>query len=639
MAELHYLPQTEFKRIAGLQVDADLKHSLLTDMVQLNALSICSVDGFNHRELVRDFYEKLTALAWPDRASSERGETQLIIETEEDNPALRALDYARGAAPALLPDSDDSQASGDISTSPKITAVAPGSAIPYALGVALADKARGASRKIVVLLASDSHWQTQLFDPSIRGYCETLDGLTFIAQLPKESDASQKLIRTLPLVGWQTRVYEKLDANFSEQSGGFDGCNLVLLTGYANENSAENEVQLFSASEEMQTPNSLKARYTALCDKLDITLARADLPALEFAVLDIEETLQPRKSEAMVDAFGKVLLQAAGEHDEIVFFDSMPSPTRAGRRFAALYPDRCIRNRNVQEVIPMAQGMADAGMIPVIAFSGAESLTLTSQDHSRIVFAHIEETRDKSSGECGNLQVVPVQGFEQGLTIYPSCDAEAISASQFALEETKQNCLLCLSTTPPDPSFDLPKDYFFVEGRGSVVRGGKDALLFTYGPELLQRALAAGKLLEQHDFDLCIVNMPWLNQIDFRWVRPLLSPFEQVHVVEDRTAGGGMADYLMHECSKHNLLQRRQFIIHGPSSSTPDGESNSDPQIYHDLAPEAIAADILKTAGERRLSISALHAARKLRTKIDERNAEESVSAMLAQELELLKSI
>jgi transketolase len=74
-----------------------------------------------------------------------------------------------------------------------------------------------------------------------------------------------------------------------------------------------------------------------------------------------------------------------------------------------------------------------------------------------------------------------------------------------------------------------------------VLHEGTDAIVFAYGPVMLHEALTAAELLGDR---LQVVNMPWLNRIDGRWLAELVEPFAELLVLEDHAPVGALGEAL-----------------------------------------------------------------------------------------------
>ena len=75
--------------------------------------------------------------------------------------------------------------------------------------------------------------------------------------------------------------------------------------------------------------------------------------------------------------------------------------------------------------------------------------------------------------------------------------------------------------------------------------GPGDAIIFSYGPVLLSQAYQASRVLSNRGIGLCVVNMPWLNQIDPEWLRDLIEGYQWVFTLDNHYLTGGLGDLIL----------------------------------------------------------------------------------------------
>jgi transketolase len=91
-----------------------------------------------------------------------------------------------------------------------------------------------------------------------------------------------------------------------------------------------------------------------------------------------------------------------------------------------------------------------------------------------------------------------------------------------------------------------------------------------------------------------VVNLPWLNRIDVKWLTETITRFEMLYVLEDHAPVGGLADHLLDVLAsgaKH-LTHRRliKFAVEGfPACGTPQEALH-----YHQLDAASLADRILR---------------------------------------------
>jgi transketolase len=151
----------------------------------------------------------------------------------------------------------------------------------------------------------------------------------------------------------------------------------------------------------------------------------------------------------------------------------------------------------------------------------------------------------------------------------------------------------------PSPGvIPVAENYQFSFGRGNVLNQGVDAVLFSYGPVMLNEALTAAERLNRHGLSLKVINMPWLNQVDVDWLEAAIGACDTAFVVDDHSRYGGLGDSLLNAFMSSDTLRGRQlvkFAVDGhPACGTP-------PEVlaYHNLSGEKLAARILQAVKDK----------------------------------------
>jgi transketolase len=158
--------------------------------------------------------------------------------------------------------------------------------------------------------------------------------------------------------------------------------------------------------------------------------------------------------------------------------------------------------------------------------------------------------------------------------------------------------MLRLVISPSPRTIKLPEDYRFSFSKGTVVNDGEDAILFAYGPVMLNEALVASEILKERDFSLRIVNLPWLNRIDGNWLEETIGDCKSVFVLDNHSQYGGLGDSVLNTLMLSNSLRDKRVIKFAidehPACGTPQ-EALS----YHKLDSESLVARVLSTMGEK----------------------------------------
>jgi transketolase len=152
--------------------------------------------------------------------------------------------------------------------------------------------------------------------------------------------------------------------------------------------------------------------------------------------------------------------------------------------------------------------------------------------------------------------------------------------------------MIRLAISPSPRTIPLPHDYQFTFGRGTVVKEGKDAVLFAYGPVMVHEALVAAEMLQTHNVALKVINLPWLNRIDAHWLDSAIADYKTVFVLDNHSQYGGLGDSLLNALMASDQLRGKKLVKFGlddfPVCGTP-----REVLAYHRLDGEHLAEKIL----------------------------------------------
>ena len=186
--------------------------------------------------------------------------------------------------------------------------------------------------------------------------------------------------------------------------------------------------------------------------------------------------------------------------------------------------------------------------------------------------------------------------------IQPCNAAETEMVVSYCINHTNNNCVIRMNISPSPRTIRLPDNYKLTAGKGVIIRGGSDAIIFAYGPVMLNQALLTSEILAMRGFGLEVVNMPWLNRLDTNWLENIIRNHVKIFVLEDHAPIGGLGDFLLHQMIKYNMLDSKQFKIFSvegfPACGTP-----SEALQYHGLNGESLAKSIKSFMYEKHSSI------------------------------------
>jgi transketolase len=311
-------------------------------------------------------------------------------------------------------------------------------------------------------------------------------------------------------------------------------------------------------------------------------------------------------AEFVADAYGKALVEVAARRKDVVVLDADLAADCRVREFELTYPDRFIEcGIAEQDMVSMAGGLARQGLLPVVnsfasflASRSNEQIYNNAGEKTKIIYiCHYAGLIPAGPGKSHqSIRDISLFGALPNCVILQPCNpAETKMVLDHAVETATENVMIRLVIGPSPEKIDLPKEYCLRPGQGVSLTEGKDALIFAYGPVMLHEAMQASKILVQEKFGLKVVNMPWLNRIDHKWLKSVVPPFKKLFVLEDHAPVGGLGDRLLEALNAEELLPGREFKVFGvegyPACGTP-----LEALKYHSLDGASLAGRIRRNA-------------------------------------------
>ena len=331
--------------------------------------------------------------------------------------------------------------------------------------------------------------------------------------------------------------------------------------------------------------DSFVAAYEELTKRINERLSGLKLAPLALEDYPSDSTTGSKvSSEYVCDAYGEALAEVGGNCANLIVLDADLTADCRLKSFKARYPDRFIENGIAeQDMVSMAGGLALAGFLPVVntfaSFLSAranEQIYNNACELTRIIYVnHYGGLIPAGPGQSHqSIRDISLFGALPNFEIIQPCNAiETRLAVEYIVNESAENCALRLNIGPSPRVIELPPDYRFTKGRGVTLVEGNDAILFAYGPVMLNEALVAAEVLRDRGFHLRVVNMPWLNRVDAEWLRDVTAECGAVYVLEDHAPVGGLGDAILTSMKRERILETtpfRIFAVEGfPACGTP----------------------------------------------------------------------
>ncbi len=350
------------------------------------------------------------------------------------------------------------------------------------------------------------------------------------------------------------------------------------------------------------------AGYTELIEGINARLASLGLETLKSEIIDTKKKNRMRlkdTAERVVTAFGEALVEIGKQRDDMIVLDADLSADCGLRPFETTFPERFIESGIAeQDMVSAAGGLALQGLLPVVNSFGVflasranEQIYTNATEKTKIIYVcHYAGLIPAGPGKSHqSLRDISLFGALTNMTILEPCNAiETRAALKWCIETAENSCMMRLIISPSPRNIALPEDYQLHWGRGTVLQEGEDAILFAYGPVMLNEALTAAELLKSMGFSLKVINMPWLNTVDHVWLKDVIKDCNHLFALDNHATFGGVGDNLINALTVSGAIQGRQLTKFGiddiPACGTPP-----EALAFHRLDGKSLAERIRNT--------------------------------------------
>ena len=608
-AVIKIIPQSEFVRVWQTGANFYATLSLIADMCRLNALSAVKRAGSGHLGSSFSAMDIVTYLYWWEMNTIRKGfdnpNRDIYFSSKgHDVPGLYAALFSLGIISEEL--FLKLRRLGGLHGHPDINNLgieansgSLGMGISKGRGMAWAKEYLGLSGRVFVMTGDGEFQEGQNYE-ALQGAAQLMQD-RLIVVMDHNKVQSDKLVKEIVDLG-------DLEAKFSSFGWYVERCNghdfKALEKTFARIDKITQKPKIIIANtikgkgvSFMEHPyalkengiykwhagapddDSYKVAFKELFEKINTRLAKLFLDSITTKeVCDEKEPVNQKKvsGEYIADSYGKALVALAAERDDFVVLDADLAADCRLRDFEKQFPERFIEcGIAEQDMVSMAGGLARQGILPIVNSFGAflssranEQIYTNACERSKIIYvchyAGLIPAGPGKSHQC--LRDVSLFGALPDMTIIQPCNAwETRQALNYCVNFTANSSMLRLNIGPSPRVIELLAEYAFTKGIGAELTKGEDAILFAYGPVMLNEALAASEILAKKGFGLKVVNMPWLNSVDVEWLRAVLGPTKKIFVLEDHNIIGGLGDFLL------NQFVTNKFGITGlPACGRPD---------------------------------------------------------------------
>ena len=642
MLEIKLITEAEFQRVLNANIDKYARLELLSDMCTANTLATVKRAGSGHLgssfsslDIVTYLYHhemNITELGvdHPDRGIyfSSKGHDapghyavlhSLGLLSEERFQHLRRLNGTHGHPDVSIVGMEAN--SGSL-----------GMGISKGKGMALGKKLNGSKGRVMVMTGDGELQEGQIWESLQTAAYQNVNNLIAIVDFNKiQTDKSVKdiidlgdLAKKFEVFGWHAECcnghdFEDLENAFNRLKKVEDRPKVLIADTIKGKGVSFMEgPQALKEGDGMYPWHSgapgddaFEAGYGEVINRINGRLEKLGLESINTQVMATKEknkvTLKST-AEKVVSAYGEALLKIGEQRKDIVVLDADLSDDCGLRPFEKAYPDRFVENGIAeQDMVSAAGGLALQGFLPIVNSFGVflasranEQIYTNATEKTKIIYVcHYAGLIPAGPGKSHqSLRDISLFGALPNCTILEPCNAiETAEALRWCVEQADQNCMLRLIISPSPRTIPLPDDYSFSLGRGTVINDGKDAILFAYGPVMMNEALTAAEILEEKGVSLKVVNLPWLNEIDLGWLEETCADGKFIFALDNHSGYGGLGDSLLNalmSSPKLGDLHLTKFAVDEyPACGTPQ-----EALAYHKLDGSSLAERITDVIGK-----------------------------------------
>jgi transketolase len=639
MLELKLIPVREFERIRSSSIEESEKMALIADLCRANTFMVVKKAGSGHLGssfsamdiVVYLYYKEMNTIALGldhqdrDIYFSSKGHDvpgfysvlySLSILSQEKILNLRRLGGLDGHPDVKIPGVEAN--SGSL-----------GMGISKARGMAIAKHLKDNKGRIFVLTGDGELQEGQIWESLQTTVHQKMNNINVIVDYNKiQSDKPVKEINNLgnlkrkfEAFGWHVERcdghdYAALDNIFKKFRGITDKPKILIadtvkgkgISFMEGQTALTNGNGLYKWHSGAPDDDSFEVGHKEILDSINDRLNKLKIKPISLEGIETREKSRGRLknvAEKVVSAYGDALVELGKKRKDIVVLDADLSADCGLRPFENTFPERFIENGIAeQDMVSIAGGLALHGFLPIVNSFGVflasranEQIYNNATEGTKIIYVcHYAGLIPAGPGKSHqSLRDISLFGALPNCIVLQPCNADETRLMvEYCVNQATENCAIRLAIGPSPRKIQLPPDYRFEPGHGVTLSQGNDAILFAYGPVMLHEAMLASELLAERNFGLKVVNLPWLNRIDVKWLTETITRFEMLYVLEDHAPVGGLADHLLDVLAsgaKH-LTHRRliKFAVEGfPACGTPQEALH-----YHQLDAASLADRILR---------------------------------------------
>jgi transketolase len=312
---------------------------------------------------------------------------------------------------------------------------------------------------------------------------------------------------------------------------------------------------------------------------------------------------EPRKTDNLISAYEHALLRQGERHKDLVVLDADLVKDCGLVSFARRFPGRFIEcGIAEQDMVSTAAGMARRGYLPIVhsfaCFLSArpnEQIYNQCSEGSKVIY--VGSLAGLLPGGPGHSHqsvrdISALRGMPNMTLLEPALEAEVQAVLDYAVNHAPDSVYVRLVSVKWPMPFSYPPHHKVEFGRGWVVRDGTDAVVFAYGPWLLANAFEAAEEIERSSgASIRLVNLPWLNKIDLRWLREVVGGRRSIATLDNHYLKGGQGEMIAAAVAEIGLEPSARVLRVGVTALPVCG-TNDEVLLHHRLDVASIVKSL-----------------------------------------------
>lgn len=253
------------------------------------------------------------------------------------------------------------------------------------------------------------------------------------------------------------------------------------------------------------------------------------------------------EKKAVRVAYGEALVKLGEKNDKVVVLDADLASATMTNAFKKAFPDR-FYDCGIAEanMVDMSAGMSTMGLIPFCStfavFAGRNYDQIRNgvcypKFNVKFGFSHAGITLGEDGGSHQAIEDLALMRVLPNMTVFVPSDANECYQCVEAAAEI-DGPVYIRTARLATPVYD-PRP--FTVGKGTVIKDGKDCVIFTCGI-MLEHTLDAVGILSQKGIDAALVSFHTLKPFDEQLACEYAAKCRKVFTVEEHSVIGGLGD-------------------------------------------------------------------------------------------------